>query len=122
MNLLSSSGPEAGGVAPHCGRKDIYTPNPIAAAWPTGGDPIMLHVSMSITTHLLTRRLHAANKKLPGQWVIDAQGNASDDPAVLFADPPGALLPIGGLDHGHKGYALGPWSQTLGVKAPPALA
>ncbi|MGH8678599.1 MAG: Ldh family oxidoreductase [Burkholderiales bacterium] len=75
-----------------------------------------------MTTHLLTRRLHAANKKLPGQWVIDAQGNASDDPAVLFADPPGALLPIGGLDHGHKGYALAPWSQTLGVKAPPALA
>jgi LDH2 family malate/lactate/ureidoglycolate dehydrogenase len=25
---------------------------------------------------------------------------------VLFADPPGTLLPVGGTDHGHKGYGL----------------
>ena len=33
-------------------------------------------------------------------------GNATDDPAVLFNEPKGTLLPLGGLDAGHKGYAL----------------
>ena len=25
---------------------------------------------------------------------------------MLFTDPPGTLLPVGGTDHGHKGYGL----------------
>jgi L-lactate dehydrogenase len=37
---------------------------------------------------------------------VDADGRAADDPAVLFADRPGAVLPLGGLDLGHKGFAL----------------
>ena len=36
----------------------------------------------------------------------DAQGNATRDPAVLFSEPKGTLLPLGGLEGGHKGYAL----------------
>ena len=36
-----------------------------------------------------------------------------DDPAVLEADPPGALLPLGGLDRGHKGFALGLMVEAL---------
>ncbi|HZP93013.1 MAG TPA: Ldh family oxidoreductase [Burkholderiales bacterium] len=111
--MLLSSGPETGGVAPHGGRRDVYTPDPIAAAWPTAGDPVLIDVSMSITTHGLTRRLHAEKNKLPGRWLIDGHGNPSDDPAVLFADPPGALLPLGGLEHGHKGYALGLLVEAL---------
>jgi LDH2 family malate/lactate/ureidoglycolate dehydrogenase len=31
----------------------------------------------------------------------------------MFANPPGALLPVGGLDHGHKGYALGLLVEAL---------
>lgn len=106
MVMLISSGPETGGVAPHGGMRDVYTPDPIAAAWPTTGDPVMIDVSMSITTHGLTGRLYKEKKKLRGKWVIDGYGNPSDDPAVLFTEPKGALLPIGGTDHGHKGYAL----------------
>jgi LDH2 family malate/lactate/ureidoglycolate dehydrogenase len=106
MVLLTCSDPAVKGVAPHGGRTDVYTPNPIAAAWPTDGDPVIFDISASITTHGLTRRLHAEKRKLPGPWVIDGHGNPSDDPAVLFAQPPGALLPTGGVDHGHKGYAL----------------
>jgi L-lactate dehydrogenase len=113
MVLLSCSDPGASSVAPHGGRSDVFTPNPIAAAWPTGGDPVMLDVSMSITTNGLTRRLHAENRRMPGAWAIDARGEPTDDPSVLFADPPGALLPVGGLDHGHKGYALGLLVEAL---------
>jgi L-lactate dehydrogenase len=31
----------------------------------------------------------------------------SDDPALIFDDPPGSILPLGGIDSGHKGFALG---------------
>jgi L-lactate dehydrogenase len=106
MVLLSCSDPSVSSVAPHGGRAGVFTPNPIAAAWPTAGDPVMLDVSMSITTNALTNRLRGEKKKFPGAWALDAAGAPSDDPAVLATNPPGALLPMGGLDHGHKGYAF----------------
>jgi LDH2 family malate/lactate/ureidoglycolate dehydrogenase len=106
MVLLSSSDPNVASVAPHGGRAAVFTPNPIAAAWPTAGDPVMLDVSMSITTNALTNRLRGEKKKFPGAWALDAAGTPTDDPAALAANPPGALLPMGGVDHGHKGYAF----------------
>jgi len=113
MVILACSDPRRGDVAPHGGRRALYTPNPIAAAWPTGGDPVVLDVSLSIATNGLINRLRAEGRKLPGPWVIDHEGNPSDDPAVIFTQPPGALLPLGGLDHGHKGYALGLLAEVL---------
>lgn len=113
MGLITCSDPAVRGVAPHGGRTDVFTPNPIAAGWPTAGDPVIFDISASITTHGLTRRLHSEGRKLPGAWVVDAEGRPSDDPAVMFADPPGALLPSGGIDHGHKGYALGLMVEAL---------
>ena len=113
MVLLTCSDPRMAAVAPHGGRRAVFTPNPIAAAWPTDGMPVMLDTSMSTTSYGLARRLHAEKRRLPGAWLIDAQGNPSSDPAVLFADPAGALLPIGGIDHGYKGYALGLLVEAL---------
>ena len=106
MVILTCSDPQGGSVAPYGGRKEVFTPNPLAAAWPTDGDPVIIDVSMSITTNGLTKRLHTEGKRFPGTWALDAQGNPTDDPAVLYANPPGTLLPLGGIDHGHKGYAF----------------
>jgi LDH2 family malate/lactate/ureidoglycolate dehydrogenase len=106
MAILTSSDPTAAGVAPHGGRAQVMTPDPIAAAWPTAGQPVIVDVSTSITTNGLTRRLAAEGRRFPGQWALDAAGAPTDDPARVFTQPPGALLPMGGLDHGHKGFAL----------------
>ena len=113
MVLLSCSDPAGSSVAPHGGRREVMTPNPLAAAWPTDGDPVILDVSMSITTNGLTKRLRSENKKFSAPWALDAAGNATTDPAALFSNPPGTLLPLGGIDHGHKGYALGLLVETL---------
>lgn len=113
MILLTCSDPTVRGVAPHGGRRDVITPNPVAAGWPTGGDPVMLDVSMSITTNGMVRRLYNEGKKFAAPWLVDAEGQPSNDPAVVFANPPGAILPMGGLDHGHKGYALGLLVEAL---------
>ena len=107
MVLVISSAPENHSVAPHGGRAGVITPNPIAAGWPTKGDPVMIDVSMSITTNGMVGRLAKEGGRLPGKWLIDADGNPTDDPAVITHEPPGALLPIGGVEYGHKGYALG---------------
>jgi LDH2 family malate/lactate/ureidoglycolate dehydrogenase len=113
MALLTCSDPGMRGVVPHGGRRDVMTPNPLAAAWPTDGAPVVLDVSSSITTHGLTRRLAREGGRFPGAWAVDADGRPTDDPAAVLADPPGALLPAGGLDHGHKGYALGLLVEAL---------
>jgi LDH2 family malate/lactate/ureidoglycolate dehydrogenase len=111
--MLTCSDPAAKGVAPHGGRRDVITPNPLAAAWPTEGDPVILDVSMAITTNGLTKRLAAEGRRFPGQWLVDGHGHPTDDPAAAFAEPPGAILPMGGVDHGHKGYALGLLVEAL---------
>lgn len=106
MVILTCSDPSVCSVAPFGGRREVFTPNPLAAAWPTDGDPVILDVSMSITTNGLTKRLHTEGRRFPGAWALDASGEPTDDPAALYTNPPGTLLPMGGLDHGHKGYAF----------------
>jgi L-lactate dehydrogenase len=104
--VLTCSDPSGAGVAPHGAVAPRITPNPLAAGFPTGGDPVLIDVSMSTTTNAMTRRKYEAGERLPGPWLVDAQGRPSNDPAVLFGDAPGAVLPLGGLDLGHKGFAL----------------
>lgn len=111
--LLASSDSSDALVAPHGGARPVYAPNPIAVGWPTGGAPVLLDISTSITSYGLAKRQHQRGEKLPGDWAIDNQGNPTDDPGAMFTDPPGALLPVGGTDHGHKGYALGLMVEML---------
>jgi len=101
--LIASSMPSLAGVAPYGGTQAVFTPNPIAAGIPTGGDPILLDISASITTINMTRQLIHAGKSFPQPWAMDAAGNPSSDPQVALSQG-GTLLPAGGLDHGHKGY------------------
>jgi L-lactate dehydrogenase len=103
--LIFTSDPSARMVAPYGGVTPVMTPNPIAAGIPADPDPILIDVSMSITTGGMTALRKSEGRAMPGQWLLTPEGAVSDDPRVLGAG--GALLPIGGLDHGHKGYALG---------------
>ena len=106
MLLLISSGPDTASVAPHGGTRGIYTPNPLAAGIPTSTLPILVDISASITTNGMTARLHKEGKRFEHDWLIDSKGNPTSDPSVLFTEPKGTLLPLGGIEAGHKGYAL----------------
>jgi len=106
MAIIASSDPSECSVAPFGGRKPVFTPNPIAIGIPTDGDPMLIDISASITTNGMTARLKGQGQRYPGPWAQDADGNPTDDPAAVLADPPGTLLPIGGRDYGHKGYGL----------------
>ena len=98
-------------VAPFGGASPVLTPNPIAAGIPRDGAPVLLDLSTSITTAGLTARTRARGERLPGHWLVDPRGDATDDPRAL--DRGGALLPVGGFDHGHKGFALGLLVEAL---------
>lgn len=104
--ILTCSDPTGGGVAPHGGRRPVLTPNPIAAAWPTLGAPVIFDVSMSTTANAVTWRLAQEGRRFPGSWGVTASGDVTDDPREVLGTPAGALLPLGGADHGHKGFAL----------------
>jgi L-lactate dehydrogenase len=100
------SDPNAASVAPFGGTQAVFTPNPIAIGFPTAGEPVLVDISASVTTNGMTNRLRAQGRKLPHAWLLDGEGNPSDDPAVLAAKPKGTILPLGGLEAGHKGYGL----------------
>ena len=113
MMILASSDANSASVAPFGGLDAVFTPNPLSAGIPTGGAPIVTDISTSATTNGLTNRLRQDGGKLPAPWLIDGHGQASDDPAVLFAEPKGTILPLGGLDSGHKGYGLSLMVEAL---------
>ncbi len=113
MAVVASSDPDDASVAPFGGTRAVFTPDPIAVGIPTDGDPILIDMSASITTNGLTGRLRKEGRRYPGAWAMDAHGRATDDPNVLFADPPGTLLPVGGKEYGHKGYGLALMIEAL---------
>ncbi|CAN5717704.1 Ldh family oxidoreductase [soil metagenome] len=104
--LLTCSDPNNASVAPFGGLDPVFTPNPISAGIPTRGLPVLMDVSTSATTNGLTGRLQKEGGRLPADWLMDANGVASNDPGVLFTKPAGTILPLGGMDSGHKGYGL----------------
>ena len=48
----------------------------------------------------------ARGEALPGQYLLDADGRPTDDPHALSGDRPGSILPLGGVDLGHKAFGL----------------
>jgi L-lactate dehydrogenase len=102
--LLFSSDPSAALVAPFGGTRPVLTPNPVAAGIPAEPDPILIDISTSITTAGQCARARNEGRRLPRPWLLTASGEASDDPNVLSRG--GSIQPLGGIDHGHKGYAL----------------
>jgi LDH2 family malate/lactate/ureidoglycolate dehydrogenase len=113
MILIASSDPAVASVAPAGGTQAFVTPNPIAVGIPTSGDPVLIDISASITTNGLSNRLYKANQTGPHAWWQDALGQATNDPSVLFANPPGTLLPLGGQEAGHKGMGLALMVEAL---------
>lgn len=113
MVQLVCSDPSVASVAPFGGSQPLFTPNPMAWGIPTTDEPVMIDISASTTTNGMTDRLHKAGQLGAHNWWLDADGQPTNDPAVLVTDPPGSLLPLGGLDAGHKGYSLALFVEAM---------
>jgi L-lactate dehydrogenase len=103
---IMNSDPGMRTVVPAGGKEGQLAPNPLAFGYPTDGEPVLIDISTSSVANGWVRRWNTQGRRLPGKWLQDVDGNVTDDPAVLFGNPPGTMLPLGGLDLGHKGFAL----------------
>lgn len=111
--LVLTSDPAVASVAPHGGLDPVYTPNPLGIGIPTGDKPILIDVSMSTITNGLVNKIHQAGGQLEHPALIGQDGQPSRDTATYFSNPPGSILPLGSLEFGHKGFALGTLVEAL---------
>jgi LDH2 family malate/lactate/ureidoglycolate dehydrogenase len=115
MVLLAATNPGIRSVAPFGGIDPVLTTNPIAFGIPTGGTPILVDQSTTVASNALFAGYAARGERLPGPWLLDAEGRATDDPNVLTAKPAGTILPLGGLEFGYKGFGFGLLVEALAL-------
>ena len=87
-------------MPPWGGQERLLGTNPISIAIPAGeGDPFVLDIATTVTSHGTIKVLAQAGEQMPEGWVVDLEGNPILDPNR--ADE-GYLMPIGG----YKGSGL----------------
>ncbi len=91
---------------PFGGRDARLGTNPISIALPSNLEAPFF-VDMATSQVAGGKILVARNRRkpVPAGWLVDKDGNPTTDPNDYYTG--GALLPLGGLDGGHKGYGLG---------------
>jgi uncharacterized oxidoreductase len=102
-------------VAPYGGAQARFLTNPFTVGIPVpGGDPIVLDFATSAIAYGKVRVAYNRKDRVPPGCLIDAQGCATEDPAVMFEPeegPRGALVTFAA----HKGYALAMVCELLGA-------
>ena len=93
-------------VAPFGGIEGRLSTNPIACAIPIEGcEPILLDMSTSVAASGKIRLKKNRQETLPDGWLINAEGNPTNNVDEFYGALPGALLPFGGIA-AHKGFGL----------------
>ncbi|MCA9100608.1 MAG: Ldh family oxidoreductase [Planctomycetales bacterium] len=104
--VMGNAGGAGQWVAPFGGRERRLSTNPLAFGAPSGGDfPFVLDISTSVVPEGKIRDYAQRGAALPDGWLVDATGAATRDANNLYAEPAGAILPLGGAA-GHKGCGL----------------
>ena len=101
--------------APVGGIDARFSTNPVALAFPTGGDPVLADFSTAAVAMGKVGRMVRLGEKAGEPIFRDAEGNLSNDPAVVRKG--GSILFLGGTLLGHKGYALSLWCEALTAMA-----
>ena len=93
-------------VAPWGGSEGRLSTNPICFAIPReSSEPILVDITTSVVAEGKVRVKRNRNEELPEGWIVDSNGNPTNNPNDLYESPMGAILPFGGKV-GHKGFAL----------------
>lgn len=91
-------------VVPFGGAEARYTTNPYCTGIPAGEGrpPVILDFATSAIAMGKVRVARNAGTQVREGALVDAQGRPTRDPEVMYADPRGALMPMGL----HKGYGM----------------
>lgn len=102
---------DAGGgpaVAPTGSTTPFLSTNPIAASIPTAtGVPVLIDISTATTSVGKLRMAANAQQHVSEGILVKPEGKTETDPLTFFRSPrASAILPLGGMLMGHKGFAL----------------
>ena len=98
-------------VVPHGGREARMVTNPYCCVVPRpDGNHIALDMATSNVAAGKVRVAHMKRTQMAPGNLVDVNGNPTNDPAVLFTEPRGALMPFGT----YKGYGLMVMCELLG--------
>jgi uncharacterized oxidoreductase len=96
----------ARGVAPPGGTASRIGTNPLCLGAPSPGDPVILDIGTSVCAEGKVRVLFNKGQPVPEGWLLDAQGRPTTDAGVLYREPRGTILPLGGAQ-AYKGFGIG---------------
>jgi ureidoglycolate dehydrogenase (NAD+) len=88
-------------VVPHGGQRGYFGTNPIAIAFPRGGEPLCLDMATSQVAWNKVVNARVEGRPLAPGLTVDGDGRPTTD-----ARRASALVPLGGADYGYKGYGL----------------
>ena len=105
-------------TTPWGGIEGKLPPSPTSIAIPTGhGSPFVMDMCMAPSSGGKMYSLIQSGEEAPAGWLIDKEGNPTQDPKVFFGGG-GAMLPLGQEGLGYKGYAL---AMVLSVLSGPLI-
>jgi uncharacterized oxidoreductase len=94
-------------VAPPGGTAGRIGTNPLCLAAPAGTfPPVVLDIGTSVCAEGKVRVSYNKGVPVPEGWLLDAAGRPTTDPGVLYHEPKGTILPLGGTQ-AYKGFGLG---------------
>ncbi|MBX9678094.1 MAG: Ldh family oxidoreductase [Gemmataceae bacterium] len=94
------------GVAPPGGKEARIGTNPLCIGAPTHKEPAVLDIGTSVVAEGKVRVLYNKGQNVPPGWLLDPEGKPTTDSSVLYKEPRGTILPLGG-DQAYKGFGLG---------------
>ncbi|WP_152051935.1 Ldh family oxidoreductase [Tautonia marina] len=92
-------------VSPPGGLEPRLGTNPLCAAVPTEDGPVVLDFGTSVAAEGKVRVYHINKQPVPEGWLLDHEGKPTTDPSVLYTEPSGSILPMGGTQ-AYKGFGL----------------
>jgi uncharacterized oxidoreductase len=93
-------------VAPPGGTESRIGTNPLCLGAPTSGEPVILDIGTSVVAEGKVRVAFNKGQHVPEGWLLDEKGQPTTDPSVLYREPRGSILPLGGAQ-AYKGFGLG---------------
>jgi hydroxycarboxylate dehydrogenase B len=94
------------GVAPPGGKEARIGTNPLCLGVPTEGDPVFLDIGTSVVAEGKVRVAYNKGQQVPQGWLLDPNGKPTTNPGVLYKEPRGSILPLGG-NQAYKGFGIG---------------
>ena len=70
------------------------------------GEPVVLDIALSVCAEGKVRVQFNKGQPVPEGWLLDARGRPTTDPGVLYREPKGTILPLGG-PQAYKGFGIG---------------